>query len=369
MAMDDSKTQKERLEQEHRFLRESFEAEVISREEYERGRDRIEKKLKEIKESEKGQIDEVNAKAQEKADDIVMEKDEKPSELKTDEKIKLKVIQDEHFEPVQIKVDATEKTEESAFKPGKEIKEEKKGSNFFKYAFVFIVLVLVLYFSYSFLKENKAQGKKNEEKPFAVPIEAKLNVVVLNDEKNCFNCNTQRVLSILESWFGALGVKEIDYSSEQGRKLAEKFDVKLLPTYILDENVTKKPEFEKFKRAFVKKENSYVLNYGAAGSALYIRRDNVPNKLDLFVIPEDESSIKAEKNLKEFLDAFKEVKFDKHSSSGKLTEELGIKTFPTFLVNNRVKFSGVHTSETIKGNFCRLNKLPACGKSLSKNLI
>ena len=163
-------------------------------------------------------------------------------------------------------------------------------------------MLLVLYFSYSLLKENKAHEKTKESNLFVEPQETKVNVVVLNDRKNCFNCDTKRVLGILESWFGALSVKEIEYNSEQGRKLAEKFDAKLLPTYIADENVTKKPEFEKFKRAFVKKENSYVLNYGAAGSALYIRRDNVPNKLDLFVIPEDESSIKAEKNLKEFFD-------------------------------------------------------------------
>ena len=54
----DDKTQRERLEQELRFLKESFEADVISREEYEKGKDRIEKKLKEIKLVEKEQINE-----------------------------------------------------------------------------------------------------------------------------------------------------------------------------------------------------------------------------------------------------------------------------------------------------------------------
>ena len=46
------KEQRERLEQELRFLKESLEADVISKEEYERGKERIERKkqfLKELK--------------------------------------------------------------------------------------------------------------------------------------------------------------------------------------------------------------------------------------------------------------------------------------------------------------------------------
>ena len=92
------------------------------------------------------------------------------------------------------------------------------------------------------------------------------------------------------------------------------------------------------------------------------------NKLDLFVISGDDASIKAEKNLKEFLDAFPEAKFGMHDADNALAKELGIEIFPTFLINNRVKFSGVAAAETIKENFCKPNKLPACEKSLPKSL-
>ena len=197
----------------------------------------------------------------------------------------------------------------------------------------------------------------------------KTNVIVLNDRKNCFNCDTQRVLSILENWFGALNVKEMDYNTNDGKNIAEIFTPTLLPLYILDENITKKQSFDQFKQVFVKKDNNYVLNENTAGSAFYFRRENIPNKLDLFIISGDDASIKAENNLKEFLNAFKEVKFEKHSSNDKLTQELNIKTFPTFLVNNQVKFSGVLSAETIKENFCKINKLLECDKSLSKSLI
>ena len=87
------------------------------------------------------------------------------------------------------------------------------------------------------------------------------------------------------------------------------------------------------------------------------------------MIQGDANSIKAEKNLKEFLDNFGNVKFEKQLAGGKLAEEFGIKSFPTFLVNNLVKFSGVHTADTIKSNFCKLNDAQDCNKTLSKSLV
>ena len=281
-------------------------------------------------------------------------------------------------------------------KPKTEFTHKKEESKFFKYSIIFLVLIIVAFFLYSFLKDKgtektiseakfvaacnsnddcKQQGKEgfcinpgaqDAKCEFKV---SKSNIVVLNDRKNCFNCDTQRVLDILESWLGAISVKEIDYNTEKGKELAEKFNAKILPMYILDENITKKPSFEQIKQTIMKKDNSYILSEDAAGSAFYFKRDNLPNKLDLFVILDDKSSISAEKNLKEFLEAFKEIKFEKHLPNDNLTQELGIKTFPVFLVNNRIKFSGVQSADTIKDNFCKLNRLNECEKSLSKNLI
>jgi len=396
MVLMDDKTQKERLEQELRFLKESFEAEVISKEEFEKGKERIEKKLSEIKSAAKEQIIEET-----KQETTQLEEQKKDSAIKTKEpeKIKLKVIQDEvegheHFEPIQ-------KSEQNGF-PKKPIEEEilvekKEKNNFLRYAFVFVVLLLVVFFSYSLLTGKKNAQEKATELNFIIACGsnddckqegkvgiclqpatkdakceyreiAKTNVIVLNDRTNCFNCNTQRVLSILENWFGAIDAKEIKYNTDEGKNLADKFDAEILPIYILDENITKKPKFDEFKQIFIKKDNYYILDESAAGSTFYFKRDNMPNKLDFFVIAGDDASIKAEKNLKEFLDAFPEVKFERHLSNDKFAEELGINSFPTFLVNNIVKFSGVLAAETIKENFCKLNKLQECKKSLSKNL-
>ncbi len=353
----DDKTQKERLEQELRFLKESFEAEVISKEEFEKGKDRIEKKLKEL-ESLEGINEKQEAKEPEKKEYI------KPSE----EKIRLKVInENEIYETKPAEV------------PKKEEPEIKKEDNkAFKYAVVFVVLALVIFFSYSLLKPTYKEFQFQQKNEFMENITDMIiqpekimptNVVVLNGRDECFNCDTQRVLSILESWFGPLNVKEIDYRTQEGKNLIEEINAEILPVYILDENITNKTTFEKLKQAFTKKDNKYILNYNAAAPAFYFKREGIPNRLDLFVIAGEAASIKAESNLKEFLDNFKDIKFEKHFSDEQLAKELELKTFPTFLVNNRVKFTGIQSAETIKENFCRLNKLEECKKTLSENLV
>ena len=348
----DDKIQKERLEQELKFLKESFEAEVISKEEFEKGKIRIEKKLKEI---------ELAKTHPPEGAFLPDDKENAAIESKEGGKIKLKVIQEEAEEV---------NTENIGIKEQKEEEKEKEGkfleNKFFKYGTIFIILLLIVFFSYSLLKDSsvKSEGKMNKAINQVNKEIPKTNVIVLNARNDCFNCDAQRVLNILENWFGAINVKEIEYNTEEGKNLAEKFNANLLPMYILDEGITKNQNFEQIKQIFVKKDDNYVLSDDASGSTFYLKRDNVANKLDLFMISGDEASIKAEKNSEEFLRSFKEVKFDKHFSNDKLTEELGIKTFPVFLVNNKVKFSGVQPAETIKENFCRMNKVEVCEKKM-----
>ena len=114
----DDKSQKERLEQELRFLKESFEAEVISKEEFEKGKDRIEKKLREIKGAGKEAIDESKKEQETKISKKPEETKSDKAEAKEEGKIKLKVIQEQadgqqYFEKSQ-------EQEDNALKPAAE---------------------------------------------------------------------------------------------------------------------------------------------------------------------------------------------------------------------------------------------------------
>ncbi|MDP6139539.1 MAG: hypothetical protein QGI89_05645, partial [Candidatus Woesearchaeota archaeon] len=86
--------------------------------------------------------------------------------------------------------------------------------------------------------------------------------------------------------------------------------------------------------------------------------EEISNKLDLFVKANQVASLTAEDNLEEFLDEFEDdVNFEKHDENSEIVKELGINTFPAFLVNNKIKFSGVQAADVIKDNFCRMNEL------------
>ena len=63
------------------------------------------------------------------------------------------------------------------------------------------------------------------------------------------------------------------------------------------------------------------------------------------------------------------VDFEKHDADAGLAKQLGINTFPTFLVNNKVKFGGVQSADKIKENFCAMNMLEECSLELTKSLV
>ena len=174
---------------------------------------------------------------------------------------------------------------------------------------------------------------------------------------------------MLEGWFGALDSKEVNYDTDEGKLLADKYGINVLPAYVLEEKIINSSSFGQFRQIFIKRGDMYVLKEDAAGATFYFRRENIPNSLDLFMKSNDAASAKAEKNLQEFLSAFKSVQFERHIQGDVLTSELNIRTFPAFLINNQVKFSGVQTADVIKTNYCALNLAEECKNPLSKSLI
>ena len=51
-----------------------------------------------------------------------------------------------------------------------------------------------------------------------------------------------------------------------------------------------------------------------------------------------------------------------------LRNQLAITAYPAFLVNNKLKFSGVQSAEAIKGKFCEMNDLEECDVILSEDI-
>ena len=405
----DIRSQKDRLEQELRFLKESFEAEVITKEEFDKGKERIERKLNELdyvhgndienrvplKEQKNEPDSEDDFKEQEEENREIYPNEEhdggkdipilvEPKKSKDDGNKKAKELDDEEHHTSE------DKSAEQHQKPESQDKEKSHG--FWKYtAIILIVLILGLgsfYFMGKIPPNQSAENKfvpkcysdsecimegmlgtcslpGTEKAKCSFVSLKKTKVTVLNDRNLCISCDTSRVLGILEQWFGELNVTEIKYETEYGKNLASKYNADMLPLYALESSIEDDDSFAQFKASFSKIEDEYVLSDRAAGATIYLGRKEIPMKLELFVKNGDVASAKAEQNVNEFLQAFKNAGFEKHLSNSELSKELGLNSFPVLLVNNKVKLSGVNSPEAIKQGYCRLNEDENCKKELS----
>ncbi len=396
--------QKERLEQELRFLKESLEAEIITKEEYEKGKERVERKLQETGEYEEKTEDKIRVIKEKEVDEESEEKEE-PEVDEDKEHIIIKEIPKEErvkIEPIAYETSKeTEENEETQEEEQKEVKhEDKEKKKIFRinkklvWAAAILVILAVAFIFFPKVdmfkkdvfvpaciddKDCKAQGKigacispNTKEAVCEFKDDAKVQLTVLND-KNCASCSTARMLSVISQLFPNIETAKLDYNTIEGKKLATDLSIDALPAYIFDENIIDANRYPKIKNALTKEGNKYLLAKTASGADYYFKREKIENKLDLFIMPGMEASIKAENNIQEVLDLFGDkIDFTKHPATEKrkdeLKQELGITTYPVFLVNNQIKFSGVQAADTIKEKFCELNALVECSITLSQDI-
>lgn len=407
--------EKERLEKELGFLKESLESGIITEEEYKEKKEIIEKKLNDLEE-EKQNISEETKEELEKEE--VKDTKERQEEIKIQE-IKeeaLKEVEEKKRRKIEEKQEDTEKKEKKPEKTKKNIKKEKaedlkeeieelqekekpakkKKNKLIIFSILILIIFLIFYF-YAFKETNKGKESILELKPACVSdsdcemqnkigiclnpntTEAKcefkedkqISLTIIND-RDCISCDTTRMFQIIKKLFPSVEKKEIDYNSEEGNKLITQLNIEALPSYIFGSEIVDALNFDKFKRALIKKEDKFIINSAASGSNYYFKRKEIKNRLDLFVLPSTSPNV--EDNVQEVLELFGDkINYSIHPVSDekeekKLNNELGITTYPSFLVNNQLKFTGIQPSELIKNKFCEFNKLPECETKLSESL-
>ncbi|MFH1642656.1 MAG: hypothetical protein ABIC04_07220 [Nanoarchaeota archaeon] len=202
---------------------------------------------------------------------------------------------------------------------------------------------------------------------FKDPI--RIDMTVLND-KNCKSCDSSRIELLVKKLFPGIVIEEVDYNTREGKKLIQELDLNVLPSYIFSEELDKAYNYaNKTERIFDKIGDKYVMLPTATDANYYFVRADIPNKLDLFILSDELD--RNENNVEELLDTFGgNINFEKHivTDSEKIEAELGVTTFPVFLVNNRLKFGGVQPADFIKTKFCELNNLEGCSVTLSENI-
>ncbi len=372
---------KDRLEQELRFLKESLEADVITKEEFLKGKDRIENKLRELESQEP-------KKAEEDSYITIKEIKDEPEEMQEDAPIEETPV--EVYEESEEKIE--DKEPESPLEEEKTAEEPEKPTKKPRYKYIamlLIGLIIIALILMSSFKEKElpvctSDSACNQESMIGTCInpgtkeskcefiqDVKAEFIILNDE-NCLSCDTARMVDVINQLFPSAKYRSIGYKEDEGMKLLQRLDIEVLPAYIFDENISKAYNFNKTERIFIKNKDRYIISPEAAGSNYFFKRDEIKSSLKLFILPNSNASLKAEKNVKEVLNLFKEkITFSKYevAENDMLSKELAITSYPAFLVNNQLKLTGVQPAEVIKQKFCELNKFEECNKKLSEDII
>jgi protein-disulfide isomerase len=83
-------------------------------------------------------------------------------------------------------------------------------------------------------------------------------VSVINDEA-CEKCNVDEVLVWLRRIVPTIATEKIDYKSDQGRDLIDRFGIKTLPAFVFDSAITKTDFYAQADILFDQKENQLAL--------------------------------------------------------------------------------------------------------------
>jgi len=190
----------------------------------------------------------------------------------------------------------------------------------------------------SFEREICSEVNNTIKECSSVPEAKEVNLIVLNDER-CKDCDVTGLVSSLKTLFSKLKVVSLDYSSEEGKKLYEDLGIKYLPALIFDETVKEGEGYSRIVRYLqTLPNNKFLLRIGASFdptkeicdngidddnnslvdcedpycSEQIVCREELKNKLDLFVMSMCPYGVRAEHALKEFLDNVKDVNLSIH---------------------------------------------------------
>lgn len=92
-----------------------------------------------------------------------------------------------------------------------------------------------------------------------------MNFIVLNDA-TCEECDSSRIVDVTRQLFPEVTVVEVDFASDEGQELYEKYAIQFLPAYLFSADVADHPSYAQVSAALVKIEDMYLINPQSSGS-------------------------------------------------------------------------------------------------------
>ena len=309
----------------------------------------------------------------------------KSSSKKAPEEIEEPSVEEEHKQEEEA---AEEAVEEAPEKPKKNVKKSRKVWLKSIIALILAVIVIAFFYQLMLMEDGKSSPSAyiecisdgnctkagyigactNAGTPEAqceFTEMAPVNLTVINDP-SCDVCGSSRMESVLLQLFPGIMVNYLSFGTDSAKQKIEALGIGALPAYILGNEVEQAHGFSEFSRALALKGDVYLVSPSASGSPYFFSRKAEKGKLDLYLAEEHP----VEKNLEEVRKLMgNKMSYQRHlvrdDEKEALKDEMAITTYPTFVVNNRFKFSGLQSAESIKEKFCAFNPLDECATVLS----
>lgn len=128
------------------------------------------------------------------------------------------------------------------------------------------ILILILAITVAYLLINKDTSTSS----------GKIDTIVISD-KRCADCDTTYLVSQLKTVFPAINVKELDYSSREGKDLYEKNKLGVLPAVLFTDTIKSDKNYAQVEKFLISTGNYLSLNIG---STFNPTKEICDNKID-----------------------------------------------------------------------------------------
>ncbi len=105
-----------------------------------------------------------------------------------------------------------------------------------------------------------------DDKTWVAYDEPMINVEVLTDDSS-ESCDVSQAILALKTDLPTVAVNKIDINSEEGKMLAEKYEIKSVPFFVFSKEVEESVIFPQAQSVFKKKDDQYLLSSEAIGIA------------------------------------------------------------------------------------------------------
>lgn len=108
-----------------------------------------------------------------------------------------------------------------------------------------------------------------------------LKVEVITDKK-CPFCTPQLTEKFLKKFYSGWKFSYLDYKEKEAKELIKKYEIKTLPVFIFPLDIEKEDFFPRISTFFEKRKDKYFLKKEISGINIFLERDFIKERIDLF---------------------------------------------------------------------------------------